>query len=720
MNKITKKSIISLFITLIMIFNLLPFSAINLYAKSEEYSAQIDDIDLGIANVGYNKEDYVGYASITNYGTLPFQLSSAYTYIEISGMGASNFECGWNNGGGTIQPGQSDGSKAYIKPKAGLDVGNYRATVYLYSSDEAGEYTYLDSGTITFTVTDKEIHTVTFDTQGGTMIAPSTQQVIDGERMSYNSLTRSPTIGNGWNFLRWFNNPSENTDFTESFDFSTKITSDITLTAVYKGMLRLDTNDITMGEIGFALPTEELSYETQDSFRNYYIIKKYRDKVKIGARAKDGYEFVKWTRGGEDYSTEAELEITVDSGDMNLWAVFRPHEHNLNLVSAVDETCTTPGHTAYYTCSKCDNWFEDAGGNNVISDHSTVVIPAKGHSAGTPVEENKVLPTYEEYGSYDEVTYCTDCGAELGRVHKKIAKLINIEEPTFNITYDFNGGNRHGESTYVTTSVAFAPDITVVAFIDLMEVTAPTGKELDAIEINGVRYELGSSYMLNQDTTYKYIWKDISKPHSHTYKTIITKAKLNNNGSIIEKCTECGDIKSNTVIAYPKEIKLSKTTFTYNNKVQKPTIKVIGSDGKEISSNNYTISYSNKNSKKVGEYSVTITFKGNYEGTKKLTYKITPKGTSISKLTAAKKKFTAAWKKQTTETTGYEIQYSTDKNFSSGNKTVGISKNKTTSKAISKLKAKKKYYVRIRTYKKVNVKKIYSSWSSSKSVKTKK
>ena len=78
------------------------------------------------------------------------------------------------------------------------------------------------------------------------------------------------------------------------------------------------------------------------------------------------------------------------------------------------------------------------------------------------------------------------------------------------------------------------------------------------------------------------------------------------------------------------------------------------------------------------------------------------------------------WKKQTEETTGYQIQYSTNKNFTSGNKTVNITKNKTTSKSISKLKAKKKYYVRIRTYKKVNGKKIYSSWSNSKSVKTKK
>ena len=134
----------------------------------------------------------------------------------------------------------------------------------------------------------------------------------------------------------------------------------------------------------------------------------------------------------------------------------------------------------------------------------------------------------------------------------------------------------------------------------------------------------------------------------------------------------------------------------------------------------YIVTYSNKNSKKIGNYKVTITFKGNYEGIKSLTYNINPKGTSLSKLTAGKKQFKATWKAQKTETTGYEIQYATNSNFTSGKKTVKIKKNKTTSTTVKKLKAKKKYYVRIRTYKTVNGKKLYSSWSKSKNVTTKK
>ena len=94
-------------------------------------------------------------------------------------------------------------------------------------------------------------------------------------------------------------------------------------------------------------------------------------------------------------------------------------------------------------------------------------------------------------------------------------------------------------------------------------------------------------------------------------------------------------------------------------------------------------------------------------------------------MSAAKKGFTVKYKKQATQTTGYQIQYATDKNFKKNKKAVTVKKNKTTSVKVKKLKAKKKYYVRVRTYKNVkdtegNAKKLYSSWSKTKTVKTKK
>ena len=92
---------------------------------------------------------------------------------------------------------------------------------------------------------------------------------------------------------------------------------------------------------------------------------------------------------------------------------------------------------------------------------------------------------------------------------------------------------------------------------------------------------------------------------------------------------------------------------------------------------------------------------------------------SLSKVTAGKKQFKATWK-SVKNIDGYQIQYSTSSSFKSGNKTVTVSGYKSTSKTVKSLKAKKKYYVRIRGYKTINGKKQYSAWSKSKTVTTKK
>ena len=212
--------------------------------------------------------------------------------------------------------------------------------------------------------------------------------------------------------------------------------------------------------------------------------------------------------------------------------------------------------------------------------------------------------------------------------------------------------------------------------------------------------------------------------HTHTWNsgTVIKKASLTTNGVKTYTCKSC---KATKTEAIPKasNIKLSKTAYTYNGKVQKPSVTVKDSKGKALKNGtDYKISYP-KGMKNVGKYTVKVTLKGNYSGSKSMTYNINPKGTSVSKVTAAKKGFKVTWKKQTTQTTGYQVQYSTSSKFKSA-KTVTTSKNKTTSKSVGKLSAKKKYYVRVRTYKTVKIGgksvKLYSGWSKAKSVTTKK
>ena len=103
-----------------------------------------------------------------------------------------------------------------------------------------------------------------------------------------------------------------------------------------------------------------------------------------------------------------------------------------------------------------------------------------------------------------------------------------------------------------------------------------------------------------------------------------------------------------------------------------------------------------------------------------------PKGTSVKKLTAAKRAFTVKWKKPSKaalkQTTGYQVRYSLKKSMKSAKtKTVKAttSAGKKCQLKVSKLKAKKKYYVQVRAYKKVGKATYYSSWSKAKTVKTK-
>lgn len=174
--------------------------------------------------------------------------------------------------------------------------------------------------------------------------------------------------------------------------------------------------------------------------------------------------------------------------------------------------------------------------------------------------------------------------------------------------------------------------------------------------------------------------------------------------------------KAETIAA--KQVTLAKSKYTYTGKSIKPAVKVVNKAGKTLKAGtDYTVAYSGN--KKVGTAKVVVTLKNHYSGKITKTFTINPKSVSVKSLKKSKKAFTVKWGKRTSQTTGYQIRYSTKKNFKSNVKKVTVGKNKTTTKKIKKLKSRKKYYVQVRTYKKVGGKKYYSSWSKVKSVKTK-
>ena len=366
------------------------------------------------------------------------------------------------------------------------------------------------------------------------------------------------------------------------------------------------------------------------------------------------------------------------------------HTHNLTLVAAKAATCTTAGNSAYYTCDGCDKWFADATGSVEITDKTSVKIPAPGHTAGT------------EWKS-DDTNHWHECS----RCHDKKDEAA----------HDYGSDNVCDTCGYYKT-VPHTHNLTLVAA--KAATCTEGGKEAYyKCEGCGKFYE---DVLGTKEITDLASWGNIAKI-AHTTKQTVTKATPTANGKIVNYCSVCKKTLSTTVIPKASSIKLKATSLTYNGKVRTPKVIVKDRTGKTLVKNtDYTVSYA-KGRKYVGKYAVKITFKGKYSGTKTLYFTIKPKATSISSLKAGSKKFTVKWKKKATQTTGYQVQYSASSKFSKA-KTVTVGKNTTVSKKISKLSGKKKYYVRVRTYKTVKINgksiRIYSGWSKAKTVTTKK
>ena len=213
-------------------------------------------------------------------------------------------------------------------------------------------------------------------------------------------------------------------------------------------------------------------------------------------------------------------------------------------------------------------------------------------------------------------------------------------------------------------------------------------QKLDFTESNGtVTFKMGSLSIYNNVIEYKS--GDESDPTPDNKKTAVKAS----------------------------QVSLSKVKYTYTGKSVKPAVKAVVGGKKLKAGTDYKVSYSDN--KNVGKAKAVVTFKGKYTGKITKSFVINPKGTSLKSVKRAKKAFKATWKKQSKQTTGYQIQYSTKKGFGSKVKTVTVSKNKVTSKTIKSLKKNQKYYVRVRTYKKAGNSKFYSGWSKTKSVKTK-
>ena len=413
--------------------------------------------------------------------------------------------------------------------------------------------------------------------------------------------------------------------------------------------------------------------------------------------APTGKVFDKWevVSGGITLAdaNSATTTFTMPAGAVSVKATYKnaPHTHTYNQETVKPEALKTPAdctHNAVYfkSCS-C--------GAISTTDAFVAMNTALGHAYGSDWK-------------YDSTNHWHEC---------TVAGCGVIIESTKS-AHDYGSDN-------VCDTCGYAKTVTHTHNLTLVAAKAATctegGKEAYyKCEGCGKFYE---DVLGTKEITDLASWGNIAKI-AHTTKQTVTKATPTANGTIVNYCSVCKKTLSTTVIPKASSIKLKATSLTYNGKVRTPKVIVKDRTGKTLVKNtDYTVSYA-KGRKYVGKYAVKITFKGKYSGTKTLYFTIKPKATSISSLKAGSKKFTVKWKKQATQTTGYQVQVATNKKFKKNKKTVTIKKQKTTKTTVKKLKAKKKYYVRVRTYKTVKINgksiRIYSGWSKTKTVTTKK
>ena len=343
--------------------------------------------------------------------------------------------------------------------------------------------------------------------------------------------------------------------------------------------------------------------------------------------------------------------------------------------------------------------------NNINAGTATVKITGKDIFCGTVERSFKITPDengmYVCYFAENNETYL-ETTFKGKKVEPEVVIDGLVQGKDYTVTYVNNEkpgearaeltgiGNYKGSETLYFTIYGKLPAADPIAD------QTYTGKELTpAIVIPGLK--AGEDY-------YMY-YEDNQYPGVATvtiYGTGYYKGTATIHFKIIKKTEK-----------FVSNVKLNRTSYTYTGKSIRPSVTVTV-NGKKIGANAYKLYY--RNNKNSGIGTVQVRGIGKYSRINKtLTFKILPPKTLLTGLKKANRSFTASWKKNI-QATGYQIQYAADSRFIKERKTVTVGKQSAIRYKISGLKNKKTYYVRIRSYKRVGKKVLYSSWSTVKKI----
>ncbi len=269
-----------------------------------------------------------------------------------------------------------------------------------------------------------------------------------------------------------------------------------------------------------------------------------------------------------------------------------------------------------------------------------------------------------------------------------------------------------------TTKKIYGADLKKYGDLSLKYTTVTyTGKpQKMKVYVRDKSYPGESDYLLMEDIDYKVTWKN--NTNAGTATVTVTGLEPYFRGTLT---------KTFKILQANNSITASNVKKTQSTKAQTFSLGAAAKGGAKLSykSNNKNVTVNSSGKVTIaanytGESAITITAAAtkNYKAAQKtVTLTVNPSGTSITKCTNIKtKKADIQWKKNGSAT-GYEVQYSTNKTFKSGVKTKSITNASTIKYTVAGLTSQKTYYVRVRAYKTVGKKKLYSSWSGIKTVK---
>ena len=369
--------------------------------------------------------------------------------------------------------------------------------------------------------------------------------------------------------------------------------------------------------------------------------------------------------------------------------------HNKVVFNGYAATCQKKGLTSGHKCDRCNRYYTDVK-----------VIPKLDHKV---VTDKAVAATCTKDGK-TEGTHCSLC-KEVFVAQQVIPATGHTEvaDKGYPATCTKDGLTTGSHCSVCKAVVKKQDVIKAFGHNEVIESAVKLTCTTDGLT-RGKHCSICNEVLVEQYVIYSF-------GHNAREK-VVREATTTEEGLVTKSCAVCKKELGERTVPKIGTVKLSENFYVYDLHSKTPDVIINDANGNPIDEDNYTLDVPAERMF-TGKYTYTVTFKNEYSGKVTMDLKIAPKTPAVMEPVALKKGLTAKWDNVYGKSTGYEVMVATNSKFTKNKKTVTIKKLNTTSKKITGLKSKTRYWVKVRAYKAVGSEKIYSSWSEVMTVKTK-